>query len=236
MATLSVSAKTPHPQFGARFDAYLALPPGGKGPGLVLIQEIFGVNQVMRDLADGYARQGYVVACPDIFWRQEPGIQITDKSDAEWARAFELFKGFDFTLGVEDLVATLRTLRAHAGCTGKAGTVGYCLGGNLAYQMACRSDADASVSFYGVGLDGLLDLAKGIAKPLMMHVAEKDGFVPPEAQAKIRAGLAGNPNVTIHDYAGQDHAFARVGGKHYDKTSADLANGRTAEFFKKHLG
>jgi len=235
MPTLNVAAKTPHPQFGASFDAYLALPPGGKGPGLVLIQEIFGVNQVMRDLADGYAAQGYVVACPDIFWRQEPGIQITDKTDAEWARAFELFKGFDFALGVEDLIATLQTLRAHAACSGKVGTVGYCLGGNLAYQMACRSSSDASVGYYGVGLDGLLDMALGIKKPLLLHVAEKDGFVPPEAQAKTAAALSGNRHVTIHTYAGQDHAFARVGGKHYDKASADLANGRTAAFFKANL-
>ncbi|MBI3503866.1 MAG: dienelactone hydrolase family protein [Proteobacteria bacterium] len=236
MATLSVAATTPHPKFGAKFDAYVALPPAGKGPGLVLIQEIFGVNKVMRDLADGYAAQGYVVACSDIFWRQEPGIQITDKTDAEWARAFELFKGFDFALGVEDLALTLAALRGHAACTGKVGAVGYCLGGNLAFQMAGRTNADASVSYYGVGLDGLLDLAWSISKPLLMHVAEKDGFVPPESQAKTRAALANNPMVAIHSYAGQDHAFARVGGKHYDKVSADLANGRTAAFFKKHLG
>lgn len=236
MATLSVAAKTPHPKFGGSFDAYLALPPGGKGPGLLLVQEIFGVNKVMRDLADGYARQGYVVACPDIFWRQEPGIQITDKTDAEWARAFDLYKGFDFALGIEDLKATLAALRGHAACTGKAGTVGYCLGGHLAYQMACKSDTDAAVAYYGVGIEGALDVAGGIAKPLMLHVAEKDGFVPPDAQKKVADTLAQNPKVTIHTYAGQDHAFARVGGKHYDKASADLANGRTAEFFKKHLG
>jgi carboxymethylenebutenolidase len=236
MATLAIAATTPDPKFGSKFDAYLALPPGGKGPGLVLIQEIFGVNKVMRDLADGYAAQGYVVACPDIFWRQQPGIQITDQTDAEWQQAFGLFKGFDFALGFADLVATLDALRGHAACTGKVGTVGYCLGGNLAFQMGCRSSADASVSYYGVGLDGLLDQAAGLKKPLLMHVAEKDGFVPPEAQAKIKAALSGNPHVTLHVYAGQDHAFARVGGKHYDKTSADTANARTAAFFKTNLG
>ncbi|MBI1244635.1 MAG: dienelactone hydrolase family protein [Alphaproteobacteria bacterium] len=236
MATLSVAAKTPHPKFGGKFDSYVALPPSGKGPGLLLIQEIFGVNKVMRDLADGYAKQGYVVACPDIFWRQEPGIQITDQTDAEWARAFELFKGFDFALGAEDLIVTLAALRAHPACTGKAGTVGYCLGGHLTYKMACLSDSDASVAYYGVGIEGALDIAGGISKPLMLHVAEKDGFVPPDAQKTIAAALGKNPQVTIHSYAGQDHAFARVGGKHYDKASADLANGRTSEFFKKHLG
>ncbi|MBL0928781.1 MAG: dienelactone hydrolase family protein [Alphaproteobacteria bacterium] len=235
MSDLTVAAKTGSPQFGKEFTAYLAVPPGGKGPGLVLIQEIFGVNHVMRDLADVYARQGYVVACPDIFWRQEPGIQITDKTDAEWARAFELFKGFDFALGVEDLGATLDALRKHPAVTGKVGAVGYCLGGNLAYQMAARTSVDAAVSYYGVGLDGLLDIAGGIKKKLLMHIAEKDGFVPPEAQAKIKAGLAGNSNVTIHVYAGQDHAFAREGGKHWNADAAKLANARTAEFFKTNL-
>ncbi len=235
MSEIKIAAATPSPQFGGEFSAYLALPPGGKGPGLVLIQEIFGVNDVMRALADGYAKQGYVVACPDIFWRQEPGIRITDKTDAEWARAFELFKGFDFAFGVADLIATLKTLRAHPACTGKVGTVGYCLGGNLAYQMACRSSADASVSYYGVGIEGLLDLAGGLKKPLLLHVAEKDGFVPPEAQAKIAAGLASNARVTLHVYPGQDHAFAREGGKHWNAAAAELANGRTAQFFKTHL-
>jgi len=235
MATLPIPAATPDPKFGSKFDAYLALPPGGKGPGLVLIQEIFGVNKVMRDLADGYAAQGYVVACPDIFWRQQPGIQITDKTDAEWARAFELFKGFDFALGVEDLIATLETLRQYPACNGRVGAVGYCLGGNLAYQMAARSSADASVSYYGVGLDGLLDIADGIRRPLMLHIAEKDGFVPPEAQAKIKAALSGISNVTMHVYAGQDHAFAREGGKHWNADAAKLANARTAEFFKSNL-
>jgi carboxymethylenebutenolidase len=236
MADITVSAKTPSPKFGASFTAYVATPPAGKGPGIVLIQEIFGVNKVMRDLADGYARQGYVVACPDLFWRQQPGVQITDQTDAEWQQAFGFFKGFDFALGVEDLVTTLEVLRKHSACTGKVGNVGYCLGGNLAYQMACRSSTDGSVGYYGVGIEGLLDLAKGIKKPLLLHVAEKDQFCPPEAQAKIQDGLAGNAQVTLHNYAGQDHAFARVGGKHYDAAAATVANDRTAAFFKKALG
>jgi len=236
MAEITVAAKTPSPQFGDSFMAYVATPPAGKGPGIVLIQEIFGVNKVMRDLADGFAQQGYVVACPDLFWRQQPRVQITDQTDAEWQQAFGFFKGFDFALGIEDLTLTLDALRKHAACTGKVGTVGYCLGGNLAYQMACKSSVDGAVGYYGVGIENLLDLAKGIKQPLMLHVAEKDQFCPPEAQAKINAGLGGNRLVTIHSYAGQDHAFARVGGKHYDKASADLANQRTAEFFKRTLG
>jgi carboxymethylenebutenolidase len=221
---------------GGNFSAYLATPKSGKGPGIVLIQEIFGVNQVMRDLADGYAGQGYSVLCPDLFWRQEPGIDITDKTDAEWQRAFKLFKGFNVDKGVDDLKATLATLRKHQACTGKAGSVGYCLGGKLAYLMATRSDSDANVGYYGVGIQDLLGEAKNITKPLLLHIAEKDQYVPPEAQTKIKEALKGNKLVTIYSYPGADHAFARVGGQHYDRKSADLANKRAADFFKKHLG
>jgi carboxymethylenebutenolidase len=235
MTDLKIAVQTASPQFGKEFGAYLALPPGGKGPGIVLIQEIFGVNDVMRNLADAYAKQGYVVACPDIFWRQQPGVRITDKTDAEWARAFELFKGFDFALGVEDLIATLDALRIHPVCTGKVAAVGNCLGGNLAYQMACRSSVDAAVSYYGVGIEGLLGLAGGIKRPLLMHIAEKDAYVPPAAQAKIKAALETNKLVAMHVYAGQDHAFARDGGKHFHAESAALAGARTQDFLKSHL-
>jgi carboxymethylenebutenolidase len=221
---------------GGSFKAYLATPKSGKGPGILLIQEIFGVNKVMRDLADGYAAQGYAVMCPDIFWRQEPGVDITDQTKAEWDKAFKLFEGFNVDKGVDDLKATLTALRNHAACTGKVGSVGYCLGGKLAYLMATRSDCDADVGYYGVGIQDLLGEAKSIKKPLLLHVANKDGFVPPEAQAKVKSALKGNSQVTINDYPEQDHAFARVGGEHYDKAAADLANKRTADFFKKHLG
>jgi carboxymethylenebutenolidase len=221
---------------GGRFQAYLATPKQGNGPGLVVIQEIFGVNAVMRAIADGLAAQGYVALCPDIFWRIAPSIQLTDKSEAEWKRAFELFQAFNVDAGVTDLKATLAALRTHAACTGKVGSVGYCLGGKLAYLMATRSDADASVGYYGVGIQDLLGEATALKKPLMLHIAEKDQFVPPPAQAKITAALSGNPHVTLHSYPGADHAFARSGGEHYDKAAADLANGRTAAFFRRHLG
>ena len=151
------------------------------------------------------------------FWRIEPGIQLTDKSEAEWARAFELFGLFDADKGIEDLKATLAQLRGHEACNGKVGSVGYCLGGKLAYLMATRSDADCNVGYYGVGLDELLGEAGNIWTPLLLHLASKDQFVPADAQEKIKAGLSRNPNVTLHVYEGQDHAFARLGGDHYDK-------------------
>jgi carboxymethylenebutenolidase len=226
---------TIHAADGGSFSAYLAAPKSGKGAGILLIQEIFGVNKVMRDLADGFAAQGYTVMCPDLFWRQEPGIDITDQSEAEWKKAFALYQGFSVEKGVDDLKATLAALRKHSACTGKVGSVGYCLGGKLAYLMATRSDADANVGYYGVGIQDSLGEAKNIKKSLTLHIAGKDQFVPPEAQAKIKQGLQTNPMVTLYSYPEQDHAFARVGGQHYDKAAADLANKRTADFFKQHL-
>lgn len=221
---------------GGKFAAYLAKPASGKGPGVVVCQEIFGINRVMRDVCDGLARGGYLAICPDLFWRQQPGIQLTDKTEAEWQRAFELYKGFSERSGIDDLKTTLDYLRAVSGCSGKAGTVGYCLGGKLAYLMATRSSADCNVGYYGVGIESALGEAKNIKKPLMLHIAEKDSFCPPDAQKKIKAGLAGNRQVTIHTYPGMEHAFARVGGEHYDKAAAELANKRAADFFKTHLG
>ncbi len=221
---------------GGSFSAYLATPAAAKAPGILLIQEIFGINKVMRDLADGFAAAGYVVLCPDLFWRQQPGIQLTDKTEAEWGQAFKLYQGFDEVKGVEDLKASLAQLRLHSACTGKIGTVGYCLGGKLAYLMATRSDADCNVGYYGVGIEKALGEAAKISRPLMLHIAAKDAYCPPEAQAQIHEALGKKPNVTIHTYAGMDHAFARVGGQHYDKSAADSANQRTAAFFKSHLG
>lgn len=221
------------------FSAYVAMPEGVSAdkpaPGLLVIQEIFGVNKVMRDICDAYAAKGYVAVCPDIFWRQEPGIDITDKTKAEWDKAFELYQGFDEAKGVDDLIATLNAMRDHDAITGKVGSMGFCLGGKLAYLMATRSDADCNVSYYGVGIDQAVDEAANVKNPLLMHIAEKDGFVPPEAQAKIKEHIAPLGHVTAHTYAGQDHAFAREGGEHYDKASANLANDRTAEFLKTNL-
>lgn len=220
---------------GGQFEAYLALPASGTGPGIILIQEIFGVNDVMRDIADHYAGLGFVVLCPDLFWRQEPGIQLTDKTDAEWARAFELYQGLDEAKAVDDAAATMKALREHPACTGKVGAVGYCLGGKLSYLLAVRYDPDAAVGYYGVGIENALDEASYLRGPLVLHVAGKDQYCPPEAQAKIHAALDSHPLVTLYDYPEQDHAFARVGGAHYDPAAAELANLRTLEFFVRHL-
>lgn len=220
---------------GGGFKAYLAAPASGKGPGLVVIQEIFGVNEPMRKLCDRYAEEGYIAICPDLFWRQEPGIELTDKEQAHWDRAFELYKGFDVDLGIRDIAATIDALRGHDSVTGPVGAVGYCLGGMLAYLTATRTDVDAAVGYYGVGIDGYLDEAESIAGHLLLHVAEEDGFVDKAAQKRMHDALDPVPHIDINDYPGVDHAFARPDGTHYDAAAAELANSRTRDFFRKWL-
>jgi carboxymethylenebutenolidase len=217
------------------FSAYVARPADEKAPAVVVIQEIFGVNQVMRDITDGLAAQGYLAICPDLFWRIEPGIDITDQSQAEWRRAFELFNAFDVDAGVKDIQATIKAVRADTQCSGKVGAVGLCLGGLLAFLTATRTDANASASYYGVGIDARVAEADKLACPLLMHIAEEDQFVPKPAQDVILQSLKNHPQIEIHTYPGCDHAFARHGGEHYDDAAAKLANGRTLQFFERTL-
>ncbi len=219
---------------GGEFMGYLSTPNSGKGPGVVVIQEIFGVNDVMRGITDGFAEAGYMALCPDLFWRQEPGIQITDKTEAEWARAFELFNGFDLDKGVADLDATIEHLRTLDGCTGKVGSVGFCLGGRLAFLTATRTKVNAAVSYYGVMLDQHVN--EDLKAPAVLHIATEDEFVPAAQQKAVHDVLDGNPKATLYDYKGNDHAFARVGGKHYDQAAAGLARTRTLDFFRAHIG
>jgi carboxymethylenebutenolidase len=232
MSSQSLSIKTPD----GDFSAYVARPAAESAPAIVVIQEIFGVNAVMRGIADDLAAQGYLAICPDLFWRIEPGIDITDQSEAEWAKAFELYTAFNVDKGIEDIAATIKTIRADPGCNGKVGAVGYCLGGLLSYLTAARTDIDAAVSYYGVGIDGKLDEATKIKAPILLHVAEKDQFVPAPAQAAMAKVLINGPRLSLYTYPGCDHAFARPGGEHFDAAAAKLANDRTSDFFAKTLG
>ena len=220
---------------GGAFTAYVAMPEKTPAPTILVIQEIFGVNHVMREICDSLARQGYIAVCPDLFWRIEPGIELSDKTEAEWARAFALFNAFDVDQGVEDLRAAEHTFKGHAQSTGKVGCVGYCLGGKLAYLMATRTNIDCAVSYYGVGLDALVEEGRNIKRPLLMHIAAKDKFVPKDAQAKIIEGLRGNRYVEMHVYEGVNHAFARTGGEHFDAAAAEKANARTRDFLAAAL-
>ena len=218
-----------------QFDAYVALPSGGYGPGIVVLQEIFGVNQFMRDVCDWYASHGFVAICPDLFWRQEPGVDMTDQTEAEWQKAFALYQGLDEARAVEDSAAALQFLRTHPACNGRVGAVGFCLGGNLAWLLSARFTPDCAVGYYGVSIEKSLNEAGKLSSPLMLHIAGRDKYCPPEAQQQIHQKLDSNPLVTIYDYPEQDHAFGRSGGQHYDANAAELAHLRTLEFFVRHL-
>jgi carboxymethylenebutenolidase len=220
---------------GGQFEGYLALPASGYGPGIVVLQEIFGVNAYMRSVADWFAARGFVALCPDLFWRQERGVQLTDQTEAEWQKAFAFYQGLDEAKAVDDSAAAMEFLRQHPACAGRVGAVGFCLGGNLAYLLAVRYKPDCAVGYYGVSIEKALDETKNLSCPLMLHIAGKDKFCPPEAQARIHLMLDQNPLAIIHVYVEQDHAFGRLGGEHFNAEAAELANLRTLEFFVNNL-
>jgi len=232
MATIKITAT----DGSGSFDAYLVQPKEKPVGAVVLIQEIFGVNQSMKDTAAEVAGPGFIVVAPDLFWRIERNVDLTDKSEAEWQKAFALMQKFDQAKGVEDLKATLAAARKLPGCNGRAGTMGYCLGGRLAFMMAEQSDADVNVSYYGVGLDGLLPELGKVSKPLVVHIADKDEYFPAAARAKVVAATKGNKLVSTYVYPNADHAFARVGGIHWHGRSAWIANGRSTEALAAALG
>ena len=222
---------------GERMPAYLARPDGeGATAGVVLLQEIFGINANMRGVADDYAARGVVAIVPDLFWRQEPGVELDPSSAADRDRATELMKGLDQPQAVEDALAAAAYLRKMDGGPARVGAVGYCLGGKLAFLMAARPGVDAAVSYYGVAIQASLDKAHELQAPLLLHIAGEDHLCPPEAQARIRETFAPISDVTVMDYPGVGHAFARRGGQGYDAASAERADSATAAFLAKHLG
>lgn len=200
--------------------------------GIVVIQEIFGVNAGVRAVADGWAAQGYTALAPDLFWRLQPGVELDADVPGEAAQAYALYPRFDITKAIADIETSIKALRAH-GCT-SVGVVGYCLGGLLAYLSATRTDSDASVSYYGVGIDARLGEAAAIGKPLLMHTAGRDHLVSEAARAEIVAALTLNRHVALHIYDA-DHAFARHSGSARIPALAEQADVRTQAFFDEHL-
>ena len=215
------------------FKAYRAQPSGPIRGAVVVVQEIFGVNAVMRGKADWLAREGFLALAPDLFWRIKPGIDLTDQTDAEWQEAAGYMNALDKSASVADVQATLAQARALGAA--KAGVMGYCMGGYIAFLAACRTDTDATVAYHGGGIHTALDEAKNIKKPLMLHNPMKDSFIPVAALNSIRETLKNNPLVTIHEYGEQDHAFTRESGKHYDADATKLADARTVAFLKANL-
>lgn len=217
------------------FDAYVAQPKGTPRGAIVVVQEIFGVNAGIRARCDRLAEAGYVAVAPDLFWRLEPNVELDPDVPAEFQRGLDLMNRFDQDQGVMDIEAAIRAARVLAGGR-KVGVVGYCLGGRLAFMAAARTDSDASVCYYGVGIDGLLGEKHAIARPVLLHIPTEDHFVGPEAQAAMHAGLDDHPRATLFDYPGEDHGFATESGERRSEDAAKLADQRTAAFFAAHLG
>lgn len=215
------------------FDTYVAQPEGDAKAAVIVIQEIFGVNEGIRRKCDSWAKAGYVAYAPDLFWRLEPHIELDADVPEELQQALDYIPVFDQDRAVRDIEATIKVARA-AGAE-KIGLVGYCMGGRLAFMTACRTDGDAFVGYYGVGIDGLLNEQHAIGQPVLLHVPTADHFVLPDTQKAMHEGLAENRHVTLFDYEGLDHGFAAEMGDRRDEAGAELADKRTADFFAEHL-
>jgi len=215
--------------------AYVARPEGTPRGAIIVQQEIFGVDPGIRRKADSWAAQGYLAVAPDSFWRQKPGIELSPYVEVEMQQALDHMMAHDFDLGMRDLEAVIHWIRREQGVA-KVGLVGFCMGGKIAYMVAARTDIDASVGYYGVMIDQMLNEKHAIARPLMLHIPTADHFVDAAAQKAIHEGLDDHPRVTLWDYEGLDHGFAAEIGARRDEASAELADQRTAEFFAEHIG
>lgn len=220
-------------------DCFVAEPDSPPTAAIIVIQEIFGINEGIRQKCRNWAKAGYLAVAPDLFWRIKPGIELDPDVEAELQEAFGYFGQYDANDGVTDIESVIKVLHAGTSMFGaipRVGCVGYCLGGKLAYMTACRTDISASVGYYGVMIDQMLGESHAIAHPLMLHIPTADHFVGADAQAAIHEGLGDHPRVTLHDYEGLDHGFAAEMGNRRDKAGANLADSRTATFFAEHLG
>ena len=216
---------------GASFGAYVSTPQRPNGHAIIVLQEIFGVTKTMRDVADRFAAEGYLAVAPDLFWRLEPGLELSHSS-ADMQRAFELLKRFSEDLGVEDVGRTAAHIRALPGFKGRVFVAGMCLGGKLAYLAAARLDVDAAVSFYGVGIEKNLSEAGKLRCPLLLQFGGRDKYAPPDAVAQIADALKADARAVIHTYAEADHGF-------YTRGEADTirsAHQRTLAFLRAAEG
>jgi carboxymethylenebutenolidase len=220
---------------GGRFQGYLSLPRTGRGPGIVIIQEIFGVNGHIRSVVEQYALAGYVALAPDIFWRSERRVELTYEG-ADRDKGIALMQKTDVSKTVADLGAAARTLKSRPEVTGgKVGAVGYCFGGQLAYLLAAQGSVDAAVAYYGGGIQNKLDEAGKVRVPILFHYGEKDGAIPLDAVERVKASFAGKANAEFHVYPGAGHGFNCTDRSSYDQRASALALGRTLTFLSAHL-
>jgi carboxymethylenebutenolidase len=232
MKTQNITVKLRDGEMGA----YLAVPDRTPAGAIIAIMEIWGVNDTMRHHAHEFAEAGFLCLVPDLFWRQEPSVELSDRDPAHVQKAFDLYYEFDYDLGVRDMEDTRHFLQGHPACNGKVGAVGYCLGGKLCYLMCCRTDIDCTVAYYGTYIEHNIREVKNLHRPFVLHMAMKDRWVQAEVNDLLERRLAPNPLVTIHKYPGADHAFARKGGRTYSAPEAERALCLTVDFFRQHLG
>src|SRR6266478_4740898 len=217
------------------FGAYIARPKAVPAPAVVVLQELFGVNPDIRKTCDELAEQGLIAVAPDLFWRQEPGVDLSVTSEADWQHGLRLYQAYDRDAGARDAKDTVDALAKLPGCTGKVAVLGYCLGALMTFLTAVRYGVDDAVAYHGGDTEKYLGEIDGLDAPLLMHLAEEDEFISKAAQADIKTALARKPNATVYGYPGQHHAFARHNGAHYNAAAAALANGRTSEFLHQQL-
>src|ERR1700683_2801845 len=219
-----------------KFTAYIAQPKTSPAPAVVVLQELFGVNAGIRKTCNALAEQGFLAVAPDLFWRQEPGVDLNVTSEADWQHGLRLYQAYDRDAGVKDVKDTIDAVRKLPECNGKVALLGYCLGALMVFMTAVRNDGiDAAVWYHGADTDKYLGEVDGLRAPILMHLAEEDEFITKAAQAEIKAALAKKPNATVYSYPGQSHAFSRPNGAHYNAAAAHLANGRTSEFLNRQL-
>jgi carboxymethylenebutenolidase len=202
---------------------------------VVALQELFGVNADIRKTGNELAEQGFLAVAPDLFWRQEPGVDLSVTSEADWQHGLHLYQGYDRDAGVRDISDTLDTVTKLPECTGKSAVQGYCLGALMTFLTAVRCHVDAAVAYHGADTEKYLGEVDNLSAPLLMHLGEEDEFISKAAQAQIKAALGSKANATVYSYPGQRHAFARHNGTHYNAAAAALANGRTSEFLNRQL-
>lgn len=190
------------------FEAHVALPDSGSGPGILLLQEIFGINDYIEDAARRLAELGYVVLAPDLYWRTEPGLKL---GAGDMQRAFGASRKIDHDAAVGDAIAALAHLRgvvtSAGGAGGRAGVLGFCLGGTLAWQVAAQGDPDVAVCYYGSGIPDALDAAASIDCPVLLHFGGADQFIAREQVDAVAAMAAEHDAFECHVHEGAGHAF-----------------------------
>jgi carboxymethylenebutenolidase len=216
------------------FQGYLALPKTGKGPGVIILQEIFGVNAHIRSVADQYAADGYVALAPDVFWRTQPRVELGYEG-ADREKAMELLQKTDLANAVADVGAAASALRALPELGGQVAAIGYCFGGRLAYLAAAEGTIDLGVAYYGGGIQNQLDRADSIKVPMQFHYGELDAHIPVAAVGEVRERFAGRNDVEVHVYPNADHGFNCGDRASYNARASALAHGRTLTFLGEHL-